>query len=561
MSPDDPRIQQLARAILLGFDKHYRLFRAISADAKGRFERGDWSAARAADRERIDMYDQRVREATELISRRFAGALEEGIWPALKQAYLWLLYDHQQPECAETFFNSVACRLLHRRYFNNQFLFWRPGVSTEHIWALQPTWHGYGPGQLRELLLDLQFVADWEDLDRDVAALAGSFEAEQLLVLASPFFRNRMAVVMGRAISSGEPLPLPFAIPIRRNRRGRIYADALLTRPEDLDSLFSLSRTYLMADMEVPASFVDVLSQLLPGKTKAELYTAVGLQKQGKTLFYRDLAEHLRHTTGKMIVAPGVRGMVMLVFTLPSFPYVFKIIRDAFEPPKDSDRGKVEAQYQFVKHAERAGRLVDTLEFSDVAFPLDRFTPELLRELEAKAPAQLERRRDDLVIRHLYVERRLTPLDLFLAQASEEEARAALSDYGHALRELAAVNLFPGDLFLKNFGVTRFGRVQFYDYDEIAPLDELRFRELPQARTDEEEMSAEPWYHVDARDIFPAEFERFIFKPWQAAIFREQHAELLSARFWQESQQRLRDETFLELAPYPAARSFPHPHG
>jgi isocitrate dehydrogenase kinase/phosphatase len=354
---------------------------------------------------------------------------------------------------------------------------------------------------------------------------------------------------------------VPFAIPIRRNGRGQIYADALLTRPDDLDSLFSLSRTYLMADMEVPASFVSFLSELLPAKPKAELYTAIGLQKQGKTLFYRDLAEHLRHTTDRMIVAPGVRGMVMLVFMLPSFPYVFKIIRDSFEPPKDSDRAKVEAQYQFVKHAERAGRLVDTLEFSDVAFPLDRFAPELLRELEAKAPTQLERRRDDVVVRHLYVERRLTPLDLYLASANEAQARAALGDYGDALRELAAVNLFPGDLFLKNFGVTRFGRVQFYDYDEIAPLDELRFRDLPQARTDEEEMSAEPWYHVDARDIFPAEFERFIFKPWQAAIFREEHAELLTARFWQESQQKLRDETAAELLPYPAARTFAHPHG
>jgi len=139
LSPDDPRILQLARAILSGFDKHYRLFRTISSEAKGRFERGDWAAVRAADRERIDMYDLRVREATELIARRFAGALSEEIWPSIKQAYLWLLYNHQQPECAETFFNSVACRLLHRRYFNNQYLFWRPGVSSQHIPSLQPT--------------------------------------------------------------------------------------------------------------------------------------------------------------------------------------------------------------------------------------------------------------------------------------------------------------------------------------------------------------------------------------------------------------------------------------
>jgi isocitrate dehydrogenase kinase/phosphatase len=572
LNPDDPRILQLARAILAGFDKHYRLFRTISSEAKGRFERGDWTAVRAADRERIDMYDQRVREATGLIGRRFAGALDEEIWPALKQAYLWLLYNHQQPECAETFFNSVACRLLNRRYFNNQYLFWRPGVATEHIPSLQQAWRSYAPGPelrpvLRKLLLDLQILAGWEDLERDLGSLEEAFAGLmpeprlglQLQVLSSPFCRNRSAVAMGRVLDAGEQVP--FAISIRRNARGELYVDALLTRPDDLDSLFSLSRTYFMVDMEVPASFVSFLAALLPEKPKAELYTSVGLQKQGKTLFYRDLFEHLKHTTDRMVIAPGVRGMVMLVFTLPSFPYVFKIIRDSFEPPKDSDRQKVEAQYQFVKHAERAGRLVDTLEYSDVAFPLGRFSPALLHELMAKAPSQIERSGDELVIRHLYVERRLVPLDLYLATAGEAQARAALTDYGHALRELAGVNLFPGDLLLKNFGVTRFGRVQFYDYDEISPLDELNFRDLPQARSDEEELSAEPWYYVGPRDVFPAELERFIFKPHQALLFREEHAELLTAQFWQERQRRLREWPETEVSPYPQARRFPHQHG
>src|SRR5471032_707168 len=573
LSPDDPRILQLARAILSGFDKHYRLFRTISSESKGRFERGDWAAVRAADRERIDMYDLRVREATELIARRFAGALSEEIWPSLKQAYLWLLYNHQQPECAETFFNSVACRLLHRRYFNNQYLFWRPGVSSQHIPSLQPTWRSYAPGSpgmqkvLRKLLLDLQILAGWEDLERDLGSLEQAFAGLmpepglglQLQVLSSPFCRNRSAVAMGRVLDAGEQVP--FAISIRRNARGELYVDALLTRRDDLDSLFSLSRTYFMVDMEAPASFVSFLSALLPEKPQAELYTSVGLQKQGKTLFYRDLFEHLKHTSDQMVVAPGVRGMVMLVFTLPSFPYVFKIIRDSFEPPKDTDRQKVEAQYHFVKHAERAGRLVDTLEFSDVAFPLNRFAPALLRELTEKAPTQLERSGDELVIRHLYVERRLIPLDLYLATADEAHARAALTEYGHALRELAGVNLFPGDLLLKNFGVTRFGRVQFYDYDEISPLDELNFRDLPLARSDEEELAAEPWYYVDPRDVFPAEFERFIFKPHQARLFREEHEELLTARFWQERQRRLREWPETEVAPYLQARRFRHPHG
>ena len=563
----------VARAIRDGFDKHHRLFRESSAGAQGRFERGDWAAVREASRSRIDMYDQRVKESVQAINQRFQGAPTEQSWPAIKQAYRVLLYNHQQPELAETFFNSVACRLLHRRYFNNQFLFWRPAVATEHIESQQETWRSYYPQSeglrpaLRRMLSDLRLLAPWDDFEGDLAALDRALSAvmpevpeahlgRQLQVLSALFFRNQSACLIGRVQDGTEQTP--FAVPLRRTQRGTLYVDALLTRPDDLHTLFSLARAYFMVDREVPSAFVSFLSLLLPQKPRAELYTSLGLQKQGKTLFYRDLFEHLQHSTDRFIVAPGVRGMVMLVFTLPSFPYVFKIIRDVFAPPKDSDRAKVMAQYRLVKLHDRVGRMADTLEYSDVAFPLARIDPALLSELQQQVGSQLELRGAELVIKHLYIERRMVPLDLYLRGSDEATSRSALIEYGNALRDLAEGRIFPGDLLLKNFGVTRFGRVLFYDYDEIAPLEECVFRDLPQASFDAEETAGEPWFYVGPRDVFPEEFPRFLFaEERHRQIFFEEHAALCTARFWRDKQAQARAGVEEELSPYPAARRLP----
>ncbi|GAC1344909.1 MAG: bifunctional isocitrate dehydrogenase kinase/phosphatase [Myxococcales bacterium] len=562
----------VARAVLAGFDKHYRLFRAVSSGARERFERGDWAAVRAAHRARVDMYDLRVREAVTAIRARFPAALGEEPWPEVKRAYLTLLYEHQQPELAETFFNSVACRLLGRSYRHNKYIFWRPGVSTEHIDSLRRTYRSYAPAaegggaSLRRLLLDAQLLLPWEDLERDVRRLGEAFAAAlpeplaaraslQLQVLSSPFFRNQAAYLIGR-VEDGSAR-VPFAIPLRRSARGELYVDALLLRGDELLTLFSLSRAYFMVDMEVPSAFVSFLSSVVPGKPRAEVYVALGLQKQGKTLFYRHLFEHLRHSDDRFVAAPGVKGMVMLVFMLPSFPYVFKIIRDAFEPPKDTDRETVKQRYRWVKLHDRVGRMVDALEYSDVALPLHRFDPALLDELAEKAPSLLSREEDWLVIQHLYIERRVTPLDVALREAGEGELRAGLREYGRALRELAAANIFPGDLLLKNFGLTRLGRVLFYDYDEIVPLEECEFRSLPAPPGDEEELSGEPWFHVGPRDVFPEEFPRFLFSARQRQVFLEEHPDLFTAAFWQRQQEEIRAGREEEVPSYGGA--FPRP--
>ncbi len=566
------RAADVARTILAGFDKHYRLFRAASARAKILFERADWAAMGELARERILMYDRRVQEAVEEVRARFPEAeTDESLWPAIKLAYIPLLHEHRQPECAETFYNSVACQVLHRRYYRNEFIFWRPAVATEHLEGEEPAYRSYYPLRktlrrtLTAIVRGFGLANPWEDLHRDLRSVLRALRARfprpararpslQIQVLGSLFFRNKAAYAVGKIVNGSEEVP--FAVPILQNERGELYLDALLLEADQLIVLFSFARAYFFVDMEVPAAYVSFLRQLMPRKPRAEMYMTVGLAKQGKTMFYRDLFYHLKHSSDLFTAAPGIKGMVMLVFTLPSFPYVFKVIRDRFAPPKEMDRQTVLDKYLLVKMHDRVGRMADTLEYSLVALPLERFAPELLAELKAEAASNIEFEDDKIVIRHMYIERRMQPLNLYLAEAlgdgATERVRQVLHEYGDAIKELAGAGIFPGDMLLKNFGVTRHERVVFYDYDEIAYMTECNFRRIPAPRSFEDEMAAEPYYSIGPHDVFPEQFEKFLVTgPASRAMFLERHADLMDPQFWADKQARIRAGVQEDVFPYP----------
>jgi len=568
----------VARTILAGFDRHYRLFRDAAIEAKALFERAAWPEMAERARARIQMYDLRVQEAVDAVHARFPGAeSDESLWPAIKLAYIGLLHEHRQPECAETFYNSVACQVLHRRYYNNEFIFWRPAVATEHLEGAVPTYRCYYPiktglrSTLRDIATSFGLQNRWENPERDLRNVVHALRKLlprptraqpdlQIQVLASLFFRNKGAYVIGRLINDGHDYP--FAVPILQNERGELYLDALLSGEDQLLVLFSFARAYFFVDMEVPAGYISFLRWLMPRKPRAELYMCVGLAKQGKTLFYRDLHYHLKHSTDRFVVAPGIKGMVMLVFTLPSFPYVFKLIRDRFAPPKDIDRQTVKDKYLMVKLHDRVGRMADTLEYSLVALPLARFDPALVEDLKQECGSIVEFDGEQLVLGHVYIERRMQPLNLHIEElrrdGSEERLRAVLREYGNAIKELTGAGIFPGDMLLKNFGVTRHERVVFYDYDEIQPMTEVSFRRIPQAKTYEEEIAAEPYWSVGPTDVFPEQFEHFLVNDARARqIFYEYHRDLLDPDFWSGKQEHVRAGVLEDLFPYPEEVRFP----
>ena len=571
---DDPQAFAIAQAIVQGFDRHYRLFTAAARGAKARFERRDWQGQLDAQRDRIAFYDLRVDEAVERLHREFKAAeLSRDTWHQVKLHTIGLLIEHHQPELCETFFNSVTTKILDRRDFRNDFIFVRPALSTDYLEndepGATPTYRAYYPTRetLHEtcmrVVTNFQLEVEFQDLARDVADVVRVLLAElkdarlranfQVQVLSSLFFRNKGAYVVGKIVNGFSELP--FALPILHGDDGLLAIDTVLIGEEDLLLLFSAARAYFMVDMGVPSGTVHFLRTLMPRKTRSELYAQVGLQKQGKALFYRDLLTHLRHSSDKFRIAPGIKGMVMLVFDLPSFPVVFKIIKDFYPPPKDTTREQVMDKYLLVKQHDRVGRMADTLEFSNVALPRNRFEDALIAELERFCGSQLEDDGQTLVIRHAYIERRMVPLNIYLGDASPAQIEHVVVEYGNAIKDLVAANIFPGDMLWKNFGVTRLGRVVFYDYDEIEYLTDCNFRRVPPPRNEEDELSGEPWYAVHPRDVFPETFGPFLLgNPAVRRVFMAHHADLLDAGYWQQQKDRILAGYVHDVFPYDPSR-------
>ena len=572
----DARGFEIAQAMLDGFNRHYSLFREASAGAQRRFEAADWHGQQRAQRERIEYYDKRVDEAAERLQREFhASTLPKDVWQQVKLHYIGLLTNLSQPELAETFFNSVTTKILHRSYFHNDFIFVRPAVSTEYIENDEPTslptYRAYYPTKdtLRDTWLRIieafELKREFEDLGRDidhvmnaVAVQLGDFRMRtnfQLQVLSSMFFRNKGAYVVGKIINGFDEMP--FALPVLHNPHGHLVIDAALFGEDDLLLVFSFARAYFMVNMEVPSAYVQFLRSMMPRKPRSEIYSAIGLQKQGKNLFYRDFLAHLRHSSDRIRIAPGIKGMVMLVFDLPSFPYVFKVIKDFYPPQKETTREIIKSKYLIVKQHDRVGRMADTLEYSNVAFPRARFEDELVAELKHFCPSLVEEDGESLVIRHVYIERRMIPLNIYLQEASAAQIEHAVIEYGNAIKDLVRANIFPGDMLWKNFGVTRHGKVVFYDYDEIEYLSDCTFRNVPTPRNEEEEMSGEVWYTVGPKDVFPETFSPFLLgNPAVRAVFMKHHADLLDAAFWQGHKERILAGYVHDVFPYESHKRF-----
>jgi isocitrate dehydrogenase kinase/phosphatase len=555
--------KRIANLLVDGFDENYRRFRALSAQAKERFEAADWRAVQDAVKERLRLENEQVGQTVAQVQTEVGNScLDVAVWQRAKLETTMLLVGHRRPELAETFFNSVARRVLARPSVDDGFMFVHATISTEYIAGDPPTYRSYPgddfPAAFARLLRDFRWRRPFADLKRDVDRVIRTLDDRlgppqpnvQVYALGSAFYRNKAAYVVGKIVNGDDDLP--FAIAVIHDSERRLVLDAVVLDSASIDVLFSLSRAYFMVDMDVPSGYVEFLRTLMPTKPRSEIYSSLGLQKQGKTLFFRDLLHHLDHSQDSFVEAPGTRGQVMHVFTLPSHPYVYKVIRDRFGPTKNTTREAVVDKFRIVKEVDRVGRMVDAFEFVDLPLPLERFAPPLLRQLESLTPSMIDVEGEQLIVKHCYVERRMTPLDLHLQTAPGPEVDRVVREYGDTLRELAIANIFPGDILWRNFGLTRHGRVVCYDYDELEYLTDCVFRAIPPARDLEAELGDEVWFGVGSQDVFPEEFKTFLLGG--AAIreaFLRYHPELLEAQFWQECQRRVAAGEVVDFFPYP----------
>ncbi len=563
-------VNTIAKTILSGFDKHFRIFNEHTARAAELFEKADWKEIQKNNRNRIQIYDKRIEESAEALGNIITGHheyLNEALWREIKLLYAQFLKSHPQPKLAESYYNSVFCRIHHRRYYNNDNIFVKSSLSFSDIQIRSPVVKSYYCHAddiletLKTMMTGFGFGLPFEDLDRDVVSVrtrylktsrfeVGGDTEFRFDVVRRPFFRSKGAYIVGRIVT--EYGDQPFSIPIINNEKGGLYLDTLILDTEEINVLFGFARAYFMVENDSPAALVSFLQGILARKSRTELYTHIGFQKHGKTQFYREFLEHLENSTDNLVRAPGIEGMVMSVFTLPSFPYVFKLIKDHFPPEKDTTEAEIKKRYNLVKLHDRVGRMADTLEYSDVALPKERFSQALLENLQQVAPSKIELEDNMVVIKHVYIERRMTPLNIYLKGATQKQVRDAILDYGDAIKQMICVNIFPGDMLLKNFGVSRHGRVIFYDYDEIEYLTDVNFRKIPESHNDHEEFSDKPWFFVGPNDVFPEQFLTFVLnKEKFRTPFLERHADLLDPEYWRDKQEQIRQGIYQNVFPYP----------
>ncbi len=560
-------IRQAAAAIHEGFVNYNNNFRRITQRARSRFETRDWAGARNDLSERIELYEKSVSRTLSTLRKLFPEQVDLlPQWPAIRAIYWSRVEDIPDGEFAKTFFNSVHRDILRDLHVDpTQVSDTADVVAAEAPLRYPARQHNYvNWSNVREivarLLADFQFKTPYVDVGADVDFICAEIErvvgqegppdecVRRLEMMHDVFYQSSRAFVVGKMSWARRNAPFVLAF---ENTSDGIRVEAVLTSSDDVSVLFGFTRSYFMADVEPVEGAVYFIKEMMPRKPLDELYTILGRARQGKTERYRSFFHHLRGGEDQFVHAAGDRGLVMLVFTLPSYDLVFKVIRDSFGYTKNISHDGVKTKYKFVFNHDRAGRLIDTQEFRNIEFPLTKFAPELLEELLTSTAQTVRIEGDQLVIDHLYSERRVTPLNLYLQDYDFDEARLALLDYGQAIKDLAMTNIFAGDLLLKNFGVSRHGRVIFYDYDELCLVTECQFRELPTSDNLDDEMSAENWFYVGPRDIFPEEFIRFLAISDQLrAAFLEQHADLLTAEYWRDIKELHLSNSAPEVAPY-----------
>lgn len=562
------------------FADYERRFHEITRRARDRFLARDWAGSfnDAANRLRLytEVLDDLAVRTRELLGDRLC---DRTIWTAIKAVYSSLIVNSSGWEIAESFFNSLTRRVFATEGVDQaiEFVDTDFDLPPEPDQSLRRIYHGRS---LTQLLIDglTDSAIDgfptncWNNLTASATEAESRLEAAfaetagartplavgvwRLELVANAFYRGRGAYYVGRLCrGEDERCEMPLALCLRYPDADGISLDAVLHGDSDLAVLFSYTRAYFRVNVSRPHELVGYLQQLMPHKRRVDLYNAIGFNRHGKTEFYRDFVRHLRESTDKFSIAQGIPGMVMLVFTLPSYDVVFKLIRDRFELPKDTTRAEVMRRYRLVFEHDRAGRLVEAHEFEHLRIARDRFDAALLAELQRDAGSIVRVEGDDVVIGHAYVERRIRPLNIFFTDADDSAAAAQARDYGQSIKDMAASNIFPGDLLTKNFGVTRNGRVVFYDYDELGLVTECNFRELPISSSYEEEISAEPWFSVRDNDIFPEEFPRFLAMPeaaWHELL--KYHGDLFRPAFWRSVQAKLRAGDLPEIFPYAAER-------
>ena len=570
-----------ARMTLSGFDAFNSEFQAITRRAELRFEERDWVAGRKDASERLDLYEQVLnRLALQLSEALGRHASEVPLWSAARPRFAALVRARYDIDRAETFFNSITRKMLKTVGINREveFFFLHPKEAPpddgEQVYKTYRN-QGNTCRLVQSILADFHFRVGYERSERDAALVAREVDlfmwpigagdmSYRVDAVRALFYRNKEAYIVGRIIAGGRTSPL--VIPLVNGESG-VYADTVLLHQGDVNILFSFAYSSFFVDVERYDALIAFLRSIVPDADMAGLYTTLGYNRHGKTEFYRELHRYVHVSKEHFAIAPGKEGAVMIAFTLPNYGSVFKVIKDSpcflrspHETPKALTNEEVRRQYDFVSHRDRAGRMVDTQEFENLRFRAKRFSHPLLEEFRQAATRAVSVTEEYVILRHVYVQRKVVPLPLYFQSEKDPEAiRRVLLDFGYFLKDIASSGVFPCDLFNTwNYGVTSWGRVVLFDYDDVLPIERVTFREKPLPRFDFEEAGLEEdWIVATGEDFFMDEIDRYSGIPAPLkGVFNSVHGDLYTLRFWDRLTDRLRRGEVFDVIPYERGRRF-----
>jgi len=429
--------QDAAQAIFKGFLGYNKDFRDRTLKAKKRFEKKDWYASQRDQAKRIELYEiwvwHLVNKLTEKLDKQVSN---HELWSQIKTEFDRVTQDFCDVEFTKTYFNSISRRIFNTRGINPDVEYIAIDLKPlQNVTKAVPTIcfrSDLGVNDmLTELLKNFEFDVDYPNVSKSAEFIGKLIKHQYLMqhperelhhieVLQPVFYQNTRAFLVGKLVFND--LTTPFAIALMNSDKG-IKVDAVVQTPNDMSVLFGYTRSYFQVDLETVSDTVVYLRELMPHKSIAELFTVLGRAKQGKTERYRHLMSHLENSSDQFEIAAGDAGLVMAVVTLPSYNMVFKLIRDKFGYPKTATRKEVLGRYQLVFKHDRAGRLIDAQEFRHLEFNLDRFDEKSLQELTETCAESVEVKGDKLLIKHCYIERRITPLNLYLQKNDGHLAR------------------------------------------------------------------------------------------------------------------------------------------
>ena len=561
------------------FNDYSREFYAITLRAKSRFERRQWKDVLSDAQARIGLYHHHL-NLVEIRMRVLLGDRihDYALWDQIKDEYCKSCRGMYDADLALIFFYSVMRRIYVQTGESIEY-------SDDEIRSSFKAQVEQDPNRpvriypadapedvnaelIRRIVSDFHFRAEFRNLQEDAILAAGLLQPalrralgagriDRIEMLDSAFFRNKAAYLIGRVVCGKAIVPMVLVL---LNPSEGIVIDSALSEEADLNNIFTSARSNFHANALAYRAVFEFLESIAPTRPKAYIYTSIGFIHPGKLQLVHELRNHILTTGEKFRVARGVPGTVMVVFTLPSFRYVFKVIRDTSTKETFQGRQQVIAQYWRVHRMDRVGRMLDIMTFHNLRFHRSNFEESVLNELLREAPSSVRAEGDQVVFRYLYAERQITPLDVYLADpAIPEEAKAkAAIDYGYAIKDLAVAGIFVGDYLPKNFGVNRLGRVMLYDYDDLDDLGNWRFRKLPEPPEWAESLPYEDWLSKTERDVFPEhDFRIFTVPAHETATFLKHHADVLDPDFWNAIKDQLQSGSVPEFYPYAQAKRLP----